>query len=202
MPAPPPPHTHTNDLESQLCSLKNFLNTVTTHHTVHNTNTAITDHANSTYCSTKHSHTRPHTIWSNENDPKSQVNRHTYIPPVRDVNSSPSLSHTHSPTQTNTHTYYYDSPLLNRSALERELLWFVRLSHHVSSLPPGGQQDSCSSVVLMILMKRYILQLPRLSCPPFKSDASSQPGSLEDTMNICFFSISTSYNHGSNDDAS
>ena len=41
----------------------------------------------------------------------------TYVPPVRDVNSSASFSHTQSPTQTSTHTYYYDSPLLNRSAL-------------------------------------------------------------------------------------
>ena len=106
---------HTNVLEPQLCSLKNFLNTVTTHHTVHNTNTVITDQANSTYCSTKHSHTRTHTIWSNENDPKSRSEQ-TYISPIRDVNSRASFSHTQSLTQTTTHTYYYDSPLLNLSA--------------------------------------------------------------------------------------
>ena len=88
----PPPHT--NVLEPQLCSLKNFLNTVTTHHTVHNTNKAITDHANSTYCSTKHSLTRSHTIWSNGNDPKSQVNRHTYHQLEMSIQAHPSPTHT------------------------------------------------------------------------------------------------------------
>ena len=78
-----PSHTHINVLEPQLCSLKNFLNTI------------ITGHANSTYCLTKHSLTRPHTIWSNGNDPKSQVNRHTYHQLGPSIQAPPSPTHSH-----------------------------------------------------------------------------------------------------------
>ena len=90
-PPPPPTHTHTNILEPQLHSLKNFLST------------AITDHANSTYCSTKHSNTRPHTVWNNGNDPKSQVNRHTYHQLGMSIRAHPSPPHSHQNKLTHIH---------------------------------------------------------------------------------------------------
>ena len=55
----------------------------------------------------------------------------------------------------------------------------------------------------IILKKRCVLELPRLSRPPFKSDSSSNLEAVNvHHENLLSFQILRNYNHGSNDDAS
>ena len=55
----------------------------------------------------------------------------------------------------------------------------------------------------IILKKRCVRELPRLSCPPFKGDASSNLEALNvHYENLLSLQILRNYNHGSSDDAS